>query len=43
MRKEQPRNNSIALGQGPISASRNTHSNLSELFAELRSSTNGRC
>ena len=32
-----------ALGQGPGSASRDTHNNIFKLFIELRPPTNGRC
>ena len=35
-REEQPRNNSAALGQGPGSASRDTHSNIFELFCRAK-------
>jgi len=40
---EQPRNNSETLGQGPGSISRDTPNNISELFIELNTPTNGRC
>ena len=42
-REEQPRNNSATLGQDPGSASKDTHTNISELFPELQPSRNGSC
>ena len=41
-REEQSRNNSAALGQGPGSASMDTH-NIFKLFTRLKPPTNGRC
>ena len=35
-REEQSRNNSAALGQGPGSTSRDTHSSVFKLFIELK-------
>ena len=42
-REEQPRNNSPTLGHDPSSASRDTHTNISELFPELKPSRNRSC
>ena len=39
----QPRNNNETLGQGAGSVSRDTPNNISELFIELHTPTNGRC
>ena len=38
-REEQPRNNSAALGQGPGSASRDTHNNIFKLFCRTKTPT----
>ena len=42
IREEQPRSNSVALGQGPGSTSKDLHKSIFELFIELRPWTKGR-
>ena len=42
-REGQSRNNSIALGQGPGSTSRDTQNNIFELFSRTKAPKNGTC